>query len=251
MLLHHANRAVPDDLLVDALWSEHPPKTAGNNLRLYASRLRQCLGRDRVLRRHGGYLLVVHPGELDVHRFQSLAKEGHDALLHGDHHEATGFLHRALRLWRGPAYADLRFVEDLSGEAARLEELRLATLENRIEADLAVRFQPEIVAELTGHVNAFPLRERLRAHLMTALTRAGRASEALTVYADTRRLLNEELGVEPGPRLRDLHRLILAGERADPGPARAGSPRAARTTGTGSRPDRARPSRASLPRSCR
>ncbi|WP_440087201.1 AfsR/SARP family transcriptional regulator [Streptosporangium sp. LJ11] len=217
MLLHHANRSVADDLLVDALWSEHPPKTADNNLRLYASRLRQCLGHERVLRRHGGYLLVVHPGELDFHRFQSLAKNGRDAFLHGDHHEAADFLHQALRLWRGPAYGDLRFVEDLSGEAARLEELRLTTLENRVEADLAVRFQPELVAELTGHVNAHPLRERLRAHLMVALTRAGRSSEALTVYADTRRLLNEELGVEPGDRLRDLHRLILAGERASPG----------------------------------
>lgn len=216
MLLHHANRSVPDDLLVDALWSEHPPKTAHNNLRLYASKIRRSLGHDRVLRRHGGYLLVVHADELDVHRFQSLAKEGHDAFLHGDHHEAADFLHRALRLWRGPAYADLRFVEDLSGEAARLEELRLATLENRVEADLAVRFQPELVAELTGHVNAHPLRERMRAHLMVALTRAGRVSEALTVYADTRRLLNEELGVEPGARLRDLHRLILAGEWANP-----------------------------------
>ncbi|WP_436759604.1 AfsR/SARP family transcriptional regulator [Streptosporangium sp. V21-05] len=219
MLLHHANRSVADDLLVDALWSEHPPKTADNNLRLYASRLRQTLGHDRVLRRHGGYLLVVHPGELDVHRFQSLAKSGRDAFLHGDHHEAADCLHRALRLWRGPAYGDLRFAEDLSGEAARLEELRLTTLENRVEADLAVRFQPELVAELTGHVNAHPLRERLRAHLMVALTRAGRSSEALTVYADIRRLLNEELGVEPGDRLRDLHRLILAEERADPGHA--------------------------------
>ncbi|GAA4193560.1 BTAD domain-containing putative transcriptional regulator [Streptosporangium oxazolinicum] len=222
MLLHHANRSVGDDLMTDALWSGSPPKTAGNNLRLYASRIRRALGHDRILRRHGGYLLVVHPGELDVHRFQSLAKEGRDALLHGDHHEAADLLHQALRLWRGPPYADLRFVEDLSGEAARLEELRLSTLEDRVEADLAVRFQPELVAELTGHMNAHPLRERLRAHLMVALTRVGRSSEALTVYADTRRLLNEELGVEPGDGLRDLHQLILTGERAASGHVASG-----------------------------
>jgi len=222
VLLHHANRSVPDDLLVDALWSEQPPKTASSNLRLYASRIRQSLGGDRILRRNGGYLLVVHPGELDVHRFQSLAAEGRDAFLHGDHHEAADLLHRALRLWRGPAYADLRFVEDLSGEAARLEELRLATLEDRVEADLTVRFQPELVAELTGHVNTHPLRERLRGHLIMALARAGRSAEALTVYADTRRLLNEDLGVEPGERLRDLHRLILAGEWANPEQAATG-----------------------------
>ncbi|MEU8384558.1 BTAD domain-containing putative transcriptional regulator, partial [Streptosporangium sp. NPDC048865] len=92
------------------------------------------------------------------------------------------------------------------------EELRLTTLEDRVEADLSVRFQPELVAELTGHVNAHPLRERLREHLMVALARAGRSSEALTVYAGIRRLLDEELGVEPGDRLRDLHRLILTGE---------------------------------------
>ncbi|MFF5113104.1 BTAD domain-containing putative transcriptional regulator [Streptosporangium sp. NPDC000509] len=241
VLLHHANRSVPDDLLVDALWSEQPPKTAASNLRLYASRVRQSLGGDRILRRHGGYLLVVHPGELDVHRFQSLAVEGRDAFLHGDHHEAADLLHRALRLWRGPAYADLRFVDDLSGEAARLEELRLTTLENRVEADLTVRFQPELVAELTGHVNAHPLRERLRAHLILALARSGRSAEALTVYADARRLLNEELGVEPGERLRDLHRLILAGEWATPEHAQDDQPE------TGQGPPESRDPPAELP----
>ncbi|MFI0424924.1 BTAD domain-containing putative transcriptional regulator [Spongiactinospora sp. 9N601] len=212
-LIADANRPVADHVLIEALWGSAPPRTAGDNLRLYASRLRRVLGADRIVRRHGGYLLAVRQGELDLHRFASLADGGAAALRRGDHDKAAGLLREALALWRGPAYAELEAGDD----APRLEEWRLTTLENRIEADLALGRGPDLVAELVGEVAAHPLRERLRGQLMLALARNGRRAEALTLYAETRRLLADELGVEPGPELRELHLTILRGEVAHGG----------------------------------
>lgn len=211
-LLLHANRVVADALLTYALWRDDPPKTSGDNLRLYASRLRRLLGPDRVIRRHGGYQVLVHPGELDAARFEEHADRGRLALRLGDHEKAAHELHEALRLWRGPAYADLRVADELSGEAARLDELRLQALESRIEADLKHGMGGELIAELTGHTREYPLRERFHEHLMTALAGEGRTAEALTVYAETSRILADELGVDPSPDLRRLHQRILTAD---------------------------------------
>ncbi|MDF5752863.1 BTAD domain-containing putative transcriptional regulator [Spongiactinospora sp. TRM90649] len=207
-LIRYANRPVSDDLLAEALWGDSPPRTAGDNLRLYASRLRRTLGADRIVRRHGGYQLTVRPEELDLHRFTTLADDGAAALRRGDHEEAAALLARAARVWRGTAYAEL----DPGEETLRLEESRLTTVENRVEAEIALGRGPELVAELVGEVAAHPLRERLRGQLMLTLARTGRRAEALTLYADTRRMLSAELGVEPGEELRDLHLSILRGD---------------------------------------
>ncbi|MEZ0071297.1 BTAD domain-containing putative transcriptional regulator [Planotetraspora sp. GP83] len=211
-LLCHAGRAVPPSALIEALWGDAPPRTASDNLRLYVHQLRRALGRDRIVRTGMGYVLEVHPGELDADRFEALAEQGTIALAAGDHERATTLLRQSLEHWRGPAYAGLNLTADLRDHAFRLEERRLTTLENRVEADLARGTHAALVAELSGLVAEHPLRERLRAQLMLALARSGRQAEALAVYGDARRLFAAELGLDPGPELRHLHQAILTGE---------------------------------------
>lgn len=202
LLLTRANEVVSTDRLIDELWGARPPRKALNTIQYYISQLRKTLGADRIVTRAPGYLIRVGPEELDLARFEQL--------LERDNAEA---LREALDLWRGPALADLTFEQFAQAEAARLEELRMAALERRIELDLAAGRDAELVGEVERLIAEHPLRERLRGQLMRALYRAGRQAEALAAYQVARRTLVESLGIEPCQPLQELERAIL---RHDP-----------------------------------
>jgi predicted ATPase/DNA-binding SARP family transcriptional activator/Tfp pilus assembly protein PilF len=226
LLLMHANEPVSADELIDELWGEHPPAAPRKGLQIQISRLRKALGAwsTRVVTRPNGYLLEVEPGELDLDRCERLADQGREALATNDPRRAAERLRQALELWRGPPLADFAFESFALGEIGRLEELRLALLEDRIEADLGCGRHAELVGELEALVADHPLRERLRRQLVLALYRAGRQAEALEAYRAARELLNEELGLEPTPALRELEQAILThdadlGAPAAPGPS--------------------------------
>jgi predicted ATPase/DNA-binding SARP family transcriptional activator len=211
-LLLHANEVLASERLVDELWGESPPATARKALQVYVFRLRKALGAERI-RTHGpGYLLELGPVELDLDRFESLAGEGRGLRAAGEHAGAAAALRDALALWRGSALADFTYEPFAQAEIARLEELRLATVEERIDAELALGHGRELVGELEGLVAKHPYRERPRGQLMLALYRAGRQADALAAYQETRKLLVEELGIEPGPALQRLESAILRQE---------------------------------------
>jgi len=199
LLLLNPNRVVSRDRLIDELWETDPPETARTALQVHVSQLRKALGRERIVTQAPGYLVRVEPGELDLDRFEQLvAADGRD----------LDVSREALALWRGPLLADL----DGSlarAERVRLEEQRLAVFEQRIDGDLARGEHAQLVPELEGLVQERPLREHLRGQLMLALYRCGRQADALVVYRQGRRLLDEELGLEPGEDLRRLERAIL------------------------------------------
>src|ERR687885_181491 len=223
ILLLEANHAVSADRLIDALWGDHPPDTAKNTLQVYVSQLRKLLPEGSLETVPPGYRLAVAPEAIDLSRFEELAHQGRAALGIGDAATAAQALGAALALWRGPALADLALEEFAQAEAARLEELRLAVLEDRIEADLALGRHGPLVAELEHLIVENPFRERLRAQLMLALYRSGRQAEALAVYQRTRRTLVDELGIEPGESLRHLEQAILAHDPALDAPAGGGT----------------------------
>jgi DNA-binding SARP family transcriptional activator len=212
MLLLHANEAVSTDRLVDALWGEAPPPTARKSLQVRVTTLRRALPEDVLVTLGEGYALRVDRDQLDLHRFERLVARGGEALEGGDPRHAASTLREALALWRGPALADFLYEPFAEVAIVRLEELRLAALELRIDADAAVGADAQLVAELKALVAEHPLRERLRAQLMLALYRHGRQAEALEVYRETRETLTSELGIEPGPALRELHAAILRQE---------------------------------------
>ena len=164
---------------------------------------------DVLVTQGGGYLLRIGDDEIDADRFERLFEQGRNALARGEPETAAATLREALALWRGPPLADFTFEPFAQAEIARLDERRLAALEERIDADLALGRHADLVAEIEALVASHPLRERLRAALMLALYRSGRQAEALQVYQDARRALVEELGVEPGPALQQLQRAIL------------------------------------------
>jgi DNA-binding SARP family transcriptional activator len=195
VLLLNANRVVSSDELLEALWAEQPPETAPKALQVYVSQLRKALGKERILTRVPGYELRVEPGELDLERFKTLVSEGK--------------LEQALVLWRGQSLADFRYEPFAQAEIARLEELRVACLEDRVEADLASGEHAGLVGELQGLVKEHPLRQQLRGQLMLALYRSGRDAEALEAYHEARRLMVEELGIEPRRELRELQLAML------------------------------------------
>ena len=207
-LLLRAGRTVPLDRLVDELW-EKPPQTAAKTVQVYVSRLRHDLEPRAIESRPGGYALLLDGDDLDLAQFEQIAGEGRAALAAGDFGRSAQLLRDALALWRGPALSGLSS-QPLRREAERLEEMRLHALEDRIEADLGSGRAREVVAELQPLVAEHPFRERLRAQLMLALYRAGRQSDALEVYRETRTLLADELGLEPGEELRELERRMLA-----------------------------------------
>jgi DNA-binding SARP family transcriptional activator/streptogramin lyase len=209
VLLLRAGETVSTDALADALWGENLPASAPSSMHAYVSRLRKALGRDRVLRSGHGYQLVVEPGELDLDRFQRLCSEGREQLERGDAEGAAGTLRGALALWNGPPLADFTYEPFAGDEIARLEELHLSALEERIEADLALRRHRQLVPELDALVREHPLRERLRGQQMLALYRSGRQADALETYRQARATLVGELGLEPGPALQQLERQIL------------------------------------------
>jgi DNA-binding SARP family transcriptional activator len=209
LLLLHANEVVSADRLIDELWGDEPPATVAKSVQVHVSRLRKELGEGRLVTRAPGYVLHVDPSELDLARFERLIGEARNA----DPEAARRSCARPLELWRGPALADLAYEAFAQTEIARLEELRLAALEQRIDADLATGRHAEGVGELEALVAGYPLRERLRCQLMLALYRSGRQAEALGAYRAARRVLSEELGLEPSEELRRLEQAIL---RHDP-----------------------------------
>jgi len=206
LLLTRANEVVSTDRLIDELWGERPPLAAGNALQYHVSRLRKLLApSEAIVTKEPGYLIRVGPDELDLLRFERLVEEAQRS----SPEAAASILREALALWRGPALADVAQESFAQPEILRLEELRLVALEQRIDADLALGRDAELVAELEALVREHPLRERLRAQLMLALYRSGRQADALDVYRQTRRLLVDELGIEPSPALHELEQAIL------------------------------------------
>jgi DNA-binding SARP family transcriptional activator/streptogramin lyase len=204
LLLLHANRVVSRDRLIDELWNGSPPDTAATALQVYVSQLRKALGRDTIVTQAPGYLVSAEPGALDSERFAQLIQEAHGS----EPDVAAERLREALALWRGPPLADL---DDSIArpERAELEDRRAATLEQRIDADLELGRHGEVVSELEALVREDPLRERRRAQLMLALYRSGRQADALDTYRSGRKLLADELGLEPGDELRRLEKAIL------------------------------------------
>ena len=205
ILLMHANELVTTDGLVDQIWGATPPARARKTVQVYVGRLRKLLGDTRLVTHPGGYLLQVEPDELDVARFEQLTAEAARAAPA----VAARKLTEALALWRGPPLADLAYEGFAQPEIARLEEMRLAAVEDRIAADLARGRHAQVVGELEALVARHPLRERLRYELMLALYRSARQAEALEAYRAARRELAEELGLEPGGQLRELEQAIL------------------------------------------
>lgn len=207
-LVVHAGEVVSTDRLVDELWGEHPPRTATTSLQNMISQLRKLLGADVLVTRPPGYVLAAGREQVDAARFEQLVADARKTPAD----ERARLLREALALWRGPPLADLEFERFAEGEVRRLEELRLDALEERIDADLELGLGSELVPELEALVERHALRERLRRELMLALYRSGRQAEALQVYQDARRVLADELGVDPGPALKQLYTSILRQE---------------------------------------
>src|SRR5919198_2409096 len=204
LLLLSRNHVVPRSRLLEELWPGVAEERAAHNLDVHVSKLRRFLGEagGRLLSRSGGYLLEVSPDELDLERFERLVAEGRRALSAGDAAQAASTLCAALSLWRGVPLADVEL--DGVGAGAALEESRLAALEARIEAELALGRHVELVTELTDLVSHHPLRERLCGQLMLCLYRSGRQAEALDLYRKTRERFVSELGIEPSRTLTEL-----------------------------------------------
>jgi DNA-binding SARP family transcriptional activator len=217
LLLLHANETVTSDRLIDELWGEHPPGGAAKTLQMHVSRLRKTLTSDGasgspgpIVTREGGYELTLDPEALDANRFERLVAEGRAELEAGRAGQAVTRFEEALALWRGEALAELAFEPFAQSEVARLDDLRIAALEQLIDAKLALGRHAEVVERLDALIGQHPYREGLRAQLMLALYRSDRQAEALQAYQDARAALVEQLGIEPGERLRELERAILA-----------------------------------------
>lgn len=208
-LLLHANEVIPRDRLIDEIWAEGVPETAATAVQVYVSQLRKVIGREVIVTQAPGYLARVQDGELDLERFEQLVAQARTE----EPARAAATLRSALALWRGAPLAELD-TSFARPERARLEEQRLAALEQRIAVDLELGRHSELVPELERLVYEHPLRERLRGQLMLALYRSGRQAEALDTYRTGRRLLDEELGLEPGEELRRLERAILEHDRS-------------------------------------
>jgi DNA-binding SARP family transcriptional activator len=223
--LLHANMVVSAARLVTAIWGERPPQSAPALVQTYVSALRRLIEPfapdtdGPIVTRSPGYVVRVPDGDLDVHDFERLSAEGEVAAAAGDHRRASTLFREALGHWRGPAFDGLD-TSLFRAAAARLDEARLAVLERRIDADAQVGPTGALVAELTELVAAHPSRERLRGLLMRALYQLGRQAEALQVYQDGYLVLRDELGLEPGPELRELHRRILTADPTLRAPAR-------------------------------
>ena len=212
----HPNEVVSTDRLIDALWAESVPATVAKSIQVYVSRLRKQLGDGLLVTRAPGYVLRVDPSELDIARFEQLVAEAGGA----DPETAARKLREALALWRGPPLADLAHESFAQVEIARLDELRLGALEQRLDAELATGRHADLVGQLEALVKEHPRRERLSAQLMLCLYRCGRQAEALETYHSARRSLVDDLGIEPGLPLRDLHRAILLQDPALDPPSR-------------------------------
>ena len=222
LLVLEANRVVSMDRLAEDVWGGDPPEGWVTTLQTYVFHLRRALepGRARgapggvLVTRNHGYLLFVNREHLDAALFQDGFTAGRAALEAGRYTEAAETLREALALWRSPVLADLADYAFIRPEAARLEELRLAALEARIDADLALGRHDALTAELEHLAGEHPLREQLHGQLMLALYRCGRQAEALAAYRRARDLLADQLGIDPGEPLQHLHGSILAHDPA-------------------------------------
>jgi DNA-binding SARP family transcriptional activator len=209
ILLLHANEVVSTDRLIDELWGASAPETASKAIQVNISRIRKAIGPEKLITQAPGYVLRLDRSEYDLGRFEQLVAEASRSAPE----TAAAKLREALGLWRGPAIADLAYELFAQPEIARLEELRVSVLEQRIEADLDAGRHAALVGELEAFVVHHPLRERLRCQLMLALYRSARQAEALDVYRTARRELSEEFGLEPSEELKRLEQAIL---RQDP-----------------------------------
>jgi len=222
ILLLHRDQVVAADTLVDALWGERPPETAATALHGLISNLRKLLGAELIVTQPPGYVVRLGSHRLDLDRFETLAQTGRRAL-EDDASKAATSLSAGLELWRGPPLGDVRDIRILQPEIRRLEELRSAVLEDRIEADLALGRAAELVGELESLVAREPFRERLRGQLMVALYRSGRQAKALEIYREGRSTLVGEVGIEPGAALQELQRAILRQDPSLTGESRNGA----------------------------
>jgi DNA-binding SARP family transcriptional activator len=229
LLLLHVNEVVSSDRVIEDLWGERAPATAATAVHGYVSHLRKVLdagnggGQQQLVTRSPGYVLEVDPEQVDLKRFHFLAQRGKAELVAGDPEAAAATLAEALSLWRGPPLAEFSAAPFAVAEGLRLQELEVSTLEDRIDADLALGRHAELVGELEALTAEHPFRERLHAQLMLALYRSDRQAEALETYRMTRRRLVDELGIEPGSALQDLHQAILRHDKAlAPAPSPAG-----------------------------
>ena len=223
LLLLNAGEAVSRDRLIEGLWGERPPDTAPNALQVQVHALRRLLGTDAIETVGQGYRLRIASRALDLTRFGELVGRGRSDLERGDAAGAATAATEALALWRGEALGDLRDEPFAQLTLPRLEEERLGAIELRVDAELALGRHDALVAELQELIRDHPLRERLRRQLMLALYRSGRQAEALESYAETRRALVDELGIDPSPELQELERAILRQDESL-GVAQTGSP---------------------------
>ena len=225
LLVLNANRVVSRERLIDDLWGDDPPETAITTLQVYVSRLRKVLGSNALDTRPPGYLLVADPESIDLNRFKRLAAAGREELMRGNPEPAARTLGSAIALWRGPALAEFTSEPFAKIEGDRLDDLRIAALEQRIDADLALSRHAEMIDELGALIAEHPHREHLREQLMLALYRSGRQAEALEAYRQAWAAL-DELGIEPSERLRRLERSILSQDPmlAAPPPPRSQEP---------------------------
>jgi predicted ATPase/DNA-binding SARP family transcriptional activator len=211
MLALQCGRVVPADQLVDGLWGPESSSAARNGLQGLVSKLRRALGSaSLVATRGGGYALEVPPEAVDLYRFEQLVAAGRANASSGDLASAIELLAEGDSLWRGGALAEFAYEEFASAEVTRISELRLAAVEERLDIELQLGRHRVVIGELEALVAAHALRERLRGLLMIALYRAGRQADALRIFQEGRRILGEELGLDPGPELRRLEAAILA-----------------------------------------
>lgn len=249
-LLLQANRTVSQEALVEVVWDGHPPPEALGTLRSYIMRLRRTLGEagDRVVTRPSGYAIEVEDGEFDLRRFQDARARAREYAAAGDWSAVSATLTGALALWRGEPLADVPVQESLRDDIGALVEERLQATHQRIAADIELGRHEDVLAELRELTARHPLHELFRGQFMLALYRSGRQAEALAAYRAARRLLIEELGVEPTPQLQTLHERILAAD-----PALAAPEPQAPTAGASERPGpgSGRSRSTSCPGSCR
>lgn len=231
LLLAHADRVVPMELLIDELWGEEPPKKARKTVQTYIYQLRKALcdegsgqSQELVETHPHGYRLPLQGCRLDVREFQNLLREGREALTRGRASEGAALLRRGLELWRGAPLEDVESGPLLAAQTARLERLKIQALEQRIAADLALGGNQSLLEEIRDLTHQYPLHEEFCAQLMTAAKRCGQRGEALSAYARLRRAMAEQLGLEPSTRLRELQERVLAGhDEQTHVPARAGA----------------------------
>ncbi|GAA3615400.1 AfsR/SARP family transcriptional regulator [Streptomyces chitinivorans] len=223
LLALQADHVVTVPTLMEEIWGENVPRSAATTLQTYILQLRRriavALGddpgreaKDVLITQHGGYLLQVQPGQVDVQEFGQLAASGRAAYDAGDDRTASEMLGRALKMWHGPALVDVRVGGVLELEVLRMDEDRMAALERRVDADLRLGRHAELVSELRVLAARHPMHENFCAQLMVALHRSGNSWRALEAYQRLRNTLIEELGMKPSPKLQRLHHAVLSGD---------------------------------------